>query len=130
MSGIKATEEEMRSRSGVVPPERRKYPRFDVDLPIQYKVDASTSRNARAMNLSEGGMLIHSADRMEIGQRLKSKLIFMFGSEIEAIEADGEVVWRDIYSNRAWGDHRCGVRFRGISPTNQIRLKDFLAKLV
>ncbi len=127
--GVKATAKEMRSRSGGVPPERRRYPRFDVDLPIQYKIDASTNRSARAMNLSEGGMLIHSTDQMEIGQHLKSKLIFMLGSEMDTIEGDAEVIWRDIYSNRAWGDHRCGVRFHGISPADQNRLKDFLANL-
>ncbi len=122
--------ERTKSCSGVVPLERRRHPRYDVDLPIQYKLDASTNRNARVMNLSEGGMLIHSTDRTEIGQRLKSKLIFILGSELDTIEAEAEVIWGDIYSNRAWGDHRCGVRFRAISPTDQNRLKDFLANLV
>ncbi len=126
---MKVIEEETKSRSGVVPPERRKYPRFDVDLPIQYKIDASTDCNARVMNLSEGGMLIHSIHRMDTGQRLKSKLIFFLGSEMDTIEAEAEVVWSDIYSNRAWGDHRCGVRFRGISTTDKNRLRDFLANL-
>ncbi len=130
MSGVKGTEGGTKFRSGVVLIERRRHPRFEVDLPIQYKLDASANRNGRVMNLSEDGMLVHCTDRMEIGQRLKSKIIFILGSELDTIEAEAEVVWGAIYSNRAWGDHRCGVRFRGISPTDQNRLKDFLANLV
>ncbi len=121
--------EETKSRSEGVPLERRKHPRVDVDLPIRYKIDASTNRNGRAMNLSEGGMLIHSLHQMEIGQRLKSKLIFLFRSEVVAIEAEAEVVWKEIYSNRAWGDHRCGVRFLDVSARDKNRLKDFLTSL-
>ncbi len=126
---MKVRNDETKSRSRVTHFERRKYPRFNVDLPIQYRTGASINRNGRAMNLSEGGMLIHSADQMEIGQHLKSKLVFIFASEIDTIEAEAEVVWRDIYSNRAWGDHRSGVRFRSISARDQNRLKDFLINL-
>ena len=74
-------------------------------------------------------MLIHSLHQMEIGQCLRPKLVFILGSEIDTIEAEAEVVWRDIYFNRAWGDHRCGVRFLGISARDQNRLKDFLMSL-
>jgi len=126
---MKAREDQTKFRSGVVHLERRKYPRFNVDLPIEYKIDVSTNRNGRAMNLSEGGMLIHSVDQMEIGQCLKSKLVFIIGSEIDTIEAEAEVIWRDIYSNRAWGDHRCGVRFLDISGRDKNKLKDLLINL-
>ncbi|MGZ3558778.1 MAG: PilZ domain-containing protein [Thermodesulfobacteriota bacterium] len=71
---IRGTEDENKSRSGVVPSERRKYPRLSVDLPIQYRIDPSTNRNSRAMNLSEGGMLVHSPHQVEIGQRLGQNL--------------------------------------------------------
>ena len=121
--------EEAESRSEVNSFERRKYPRYDVDLPVRYKIDVSTKRNGRVMNLSEGGMLIHSLHQMEIGQRLRSRFVFIIGSEIDAIEAEAEVVWKDIYSNRAWGDHRCGLRFLGISAKDKDRLKDFLTSL-
>ena len=126
---IRGTEDENKSRSGVVPSERRKYPRLNVDLPIQYRIDPSSNRNGRAMNLSEGGMLVHSSHQLEIGQRLRSKLVFIFDSEIDTIETEAEVVWRDIYFNKAWGDHRCGLRFLGISAKDQNRLKDFLTSL-
>jgi hypothetical protein len=41
--------------------ERRKCPRVNVDLPIEYsEINSSISQNGRLMNLSESGMLIHS----------------------------------------------------------------------
>ena len=126
---IKIKEDETVFHPGVVPLERRKYPRFSVDLPIRYKVGISTNRNGRAMNLSEGGMLIHSLDQMEIGQNLKSRLVFILDSEMNTIETDAEVIWRDIYFNKAWGDHRCGVRFLDISAKDKNRLKEFLTDL-
>ena len=126
---MKIKEDETLSRPGVVPFERRKHPRFSVDLPIQYKVNVLTNGNGRAINLSEGGMLIHSLDQMEIGQNLKSRLVFILDSEMNTIETDAEVIWRDIYFNEAWGDHRCGVRFLDISPKDKNRLKYFLKGL-
>ncbi len=126
---MKISEEKTVSRLGVVRSERRRHRRFSVDLPIRYKVGISTNRNGRAMNLSEGGMLVHSLDQMEIGQNLKSRLVFLLDSEINTIETVGEVIWRDIYSDKAWGDHRCGVRFLDISTKDKNRLKDFLRDL-
>jgi hypothetical protein len=55
--------------------ERRRYPRFNIDLPVRYnKVDSSIGYNGRAMNMSEGGLLICSPERIGIHQHLKSKL--------------------------------------------------------
>ena len=126
---MKIKEDETISRSGDFRFERRRYPRFSVDLPIQYKINVSTNRNGRAMNLSEGGMLIHSLDQVEIGQYLKSRLVFILDSEMNTIETDAEVIWRDIYFNKAWGDYRCGVRFLDLSTKDKNRLKDFLMDL-
>ena len=110
--------------------ERRKYPRFDVYWPIEYKQSCSPiSKNGRVTNLSESGMLIQSAGQMEIGQRLKSRLSFILGSEISTIDMQAEVVWRDVYLNEARGDHRCGARFLDISTQDKTKLNSLLMSL-
>src|SRR5512139_796735 len=120
-------EEETKPHSETGHFERRKYPRFNVDLPIQYnKIALSISHNGRIMNLSEGGMMMHSAERMEIGQHLKSKLTYILGSEIDTVEMQAEVVWRSIYLNKAWGDFRCGVKFLDVAEKDKAKLKTFL----
>ena len=110
--------------------ERRKYTRFNVYWPIQYnQIGSSISHKGRVTNLSESGMLIQSPGQMEIGQHLKSKLSFILGSQIDTIEMQAEVVWRDIYLNEAWKDYRCGAKFLDISTKDKAKLNNFLMSL-
>ena len=107
--------------------ERRKYPRFNVYWPIQYnQIGSPISHDGRVTNLSEGGMLFLSPGQMEIGQQLKSKLSFISGSQINTIEMQAVVVWRDIYPNEAWGDYRCGAKFLDISTRDRTELNNLL----
>jgi c-di-GMP-binding flagellar brake protein YcgR len=110
--------------------ERRKYPRFNVYWPVEYnQIGSSIRHNGRVTNLSEGGMLIQSPGQMEIGQCLKSRLSFILGSQINTIEMQAEVVWRDIYLNEAWKDYRCGAKFLDISTRDKTKLNDLLTSL-
>ena len=107
--------------------ERRKYPRFNVYWPIQYnQIGSSINHDGRVTNLSEGGMLFLSHGQMEIGQQLKSKLSFISGSQINTIQMQAGVVWRDIYPNEAWGDYRCGAKFLDISTRDRTELNSLL----
>ena len=110
--------------------ERRKYPRFNVDLPIEYfRIDSSISYTGRAINVSENGLLIYFPERMETSQYLKLKLFFILGSDLNTIEVLAEVVWRDIHLGEKWEGYRTGVRFVDISQEDLDRLKNFLRSL-
>jgi c-di-GMP-binding flagellar brake protein YcgR len=110
--------------------ERRKYPRFHAYWPIQYnQIGSSVSHEGRVTNLSEGGMLIQSPGQVETGQHLKSKLSFIFDSEINTIEMQAEVVWKDIYLKEARGDYRCGAKFLDISTSDKTKLNNLLMTL-
>jgi hypothetical protein len=123
-------EEETKSHYGKVNFEKRRHLRFNVDLPIQYyPMDSFISYNGRAINLSEGGILIHSPEQMEKGQHLRSKLSFNLGSEINTIEMEAEVVWMDIYLDEARGDYRSGVKFIDIAQKDKTKLENFLRSL-
>ena len=122
--------EETRSHVGVVNLERRKYPRFSIDLPIEYHLlPSSPSFTGRALNASEGGLLVYLSQSIEIGQRLKIKLFFASGSDLSSIEVVVEVVWMDIHLGEDWGDYRCGVKFLDISSEDINQLKHFLRSL-
>ncbi len=125
------TEEKVtKPRTGIVHFERRKYPRFSVDLPVEYyQINSFISHTGHALNASEGGLLIYFPEQMEIGQHLNLKLFFSLGSELNTIEVLAEVVWMDIHLGKGWGDYRCGVKFIDISPEDRIRLKRFLMSL-
>ena len=127
---MKNREKETKPRYGTVNFERRKYPRFNVDLPIEYyRIDSPISHAGKALNISEGGLLLSFPEQMDIGQYIRLKLFLSLGSELNAIEVLAEVVWMDIHQGKDRGDYRCGVKFIDISPEDMTKLKTFLRSL-
>ena len=126
---MKKEENETRLPYGTVNFERRKHPRFNVDLPIEYSQTGLFVQHGRAVNASEGGLLLYLQEKMEIGKRLVLKLIFPSGSEMNPIQTLVEMVWTDIDSGGVRGDYRTGVKFVNITPEDLDRLKHFLRSL-
>jgi c-di-GMP-binding flagellar brake protein YcgR len=115
---------------GIVNFERRKHPRFNIDLPIEYSLLPSpVSHPGRALNASEGGLLVYLSEKVEMSQLLQLKLFFPSGSELNGVELIAEVVWMDMHLGKDWGDYRCGLRFVDISPEGLNKLKRFLRSL-
>lgn len=121
--------EEGKSHYGTVNFEKRKYPRFNIDMPIEYARTDLVVKHGRAVNASEGGLLLYLPEQMEIGRHLRLKLFFTSDFELGAIEMLVEVVWMDIHEGEDWGDYRTGVRFVDISPWDLDALKNFLRSL-
>lgn len=124
------TGQRTKPRVGILNLERRSRPRFAVDLPIEYhQINTSVSHTGRAINASEGGLLVYLPEQMEIGQHLRLKLFFASGSRLNGIEMLTEVVWMDIHLGKGWEDYRCGVRSVDIFHEDLGRLKKFLKSL-
>jgi hypothetical protein len=81
---------------------RRKHRRFQVDFPIEYAKSELVVKNGRAVNASEGGLLLHLPEEMEVGQRLALKLFFPSHSEPNTIETSVQVVWMGIHLRKDW----------------------------
>ena len=123
-------QDESKPRIGIINFERRKHPRFNVDLPVEYhRVESTLRQTGRALNASEGGLLIYFPERMEIGQQLHVKLYFSAGSDLEWVECFVEVVWVDIHLGESWGDHRSGVKFVDVSSEDLNNIRKFLKSL-
>jgi hypothetical protein len=124
-----AEEKKAKSRYGTVNFEKRKHPRFSVDLPVEYSRTELSVEGGRVINASEGGLLLYLPEQMGVGHHLRLKLFFTMGSELNAIETVVEVVWVDILLEKDRGDFRTGVRFVEISTEDMNRLKNFLRSL-
>jgi hypothetical protein len=110
--------------------EKRKYPRFDVDLPIKYSRPSLFSKYARAVNASEGGLLLHLPEELGVGQQLALKLFFPPSVDLNVVETVVQVVWMDVRLRKDWAwDYQTGVRFVDISPEAMAILKNFLMNL-
>jgi hypothetical protein len=110
--------------------ERRRYPRFSVDLPMKYtrtKLYSRYGKYGRVVNASEGGLLVHLPEEPEVGQQLALQLFFSSRSELNILETSVRVVWTTIHVRRDLGwDYRTGLSFMGSSPDNLTRFKDYL----
>jgi diguanylate cyclase (GGDEF)-like protein len=126
---MKNEEKETKPSYGIANFQRRKYPRFDVDLPIEYSPSGLFFRNGNAANISEGGLLLYLSESMEIGQNLMVKLFLSEGSKLNTIETQVQVVWKDILSGEGQEDYRTGVKFAYITSEDLRKLKNFLRSL-
>jgi hypothetical protein len=109
--------------------EKREYRRFSVDLPVEYIRRDLVVKQGRAINASEGGLLVYFPDKMEIGQRLRLKLFFTIGSGLNMMEIMNQVVWMDVHTGKDWGNYRTGVKFVDISLEDQCTVKTYLSSL-
>ena len=109
--------------------EKRRHPRFSVDLPIEYwETNNPKSRPSRALNVSEGGLLMRLSEPLEIGQELRLNLFTGSGADLDPLEALVRVVWKDTHLGEE-GDYPSGVKFVDISWKDRDGLKNFLNTL-
>ncbi len=124
---MEAVEEETRPRIEVIDFEDRRYPRFDIYLPVEY--DQFKSSITHIGNISEGGLLIHFPEEKDIGQYLRLKLFFSLSSELDTIKMLAEVVWKDGHLNKDGGYHPHGAKFVDVSSEDGAKLRNFLRSL-
>jgi c-di-GMP-binding flagellar brake protein YcgR len=126
---VRTEEKKIKPRYGIVNFEKRKHPRFSVDLPVEYSQTDLSVEQGRAINASEGGLLLYLPEQVGMGNHLRLKLFFTMGSDLNAIETVVEVVWVDMHLEKDRGDYPTGVRFVDISAEDVGKLKDFLRSL-
>ena len=107
--------------------ERRKHPRFLVELPVEYRrANDSRVRPGHTVNFSEDGLMVLVSEQMEIGEQLEMKIYFSSGSSLITIAAIVKIAWVDMEPKED-GYYRFGVSFVNISPVDRERLKGFLS---
>jgi c-di-GMP-binding flagellar brake protein YcgR len=119
----------MKRRIGILDLERRRHPRFKINLPVDYyRLGAPAGQTGRAHDASEGGVEIYFPEEIPIGEHVKLKLFFSSSqSALKAFEAVAEVVWIDMLSGE--GEYRSGLRFIDIPPDDLATLRAFLQSL-
>jgi len=121
--------QEQQARFGIVNFERRRHPRFSIDLPIEYyRINSPATQQGRTGNISEGGLMVYLPERLEIGQNLRMKLFFPSVPELETIEIMAQLAWVDLPVGES-GDYRSGVRFVEIAPEDLNKLRNFVNNL-
>ena len=115
-----------KSPFNVVNLERRKYPRFSVDLPAEYwKTYNPLGQSSRTINISEGGVLFHISEPVGIGENLKLKILTDSRLNSYPTEALVKVMWKDTQLSKEDG-YRIGARFVEISQKDRDNLRKIL----
>jgi c-di-GMP-binding flagellar brake protein YcgR len=118
------------TKMGVLAIEKRKHPRFSVELPLDYsRVNGKETYGGMVANASEGGLLVYLPERIEIGSLLKIEIFFVGGLELNTIKAVGKVVWADLAARESWGEHRYGLQFESIDENDFNRLTTLLKEV-
>lgn len=117
-------------KSGVVTIEKRRFPRFTVDLPLKYsEVKVRKKQGGIAHDASEGGLLVYLQEKFPIGSRLKIEVFFSHGFRLTPIKAEAEIVWADIRGPEDWGEFKYGLKFVNIGKDDYSKLKWLLDSL-
>jgi len=98
--------------------ERRRYPRFFIDLPAEYRdMDDSCLRGAIVVNASEGGFLMESLRDITVGTELNIAILFPKGFELANFNVVVKIVWKeplqkeDLKGDSYWNGYQYGLQF-------------------
>jgi c-di-GMP-binding flagellar brake protein YcgR len=118
------------TKMGVLAIEKRKYPRFSVELPLDYsRVNGKETLGGMVANASEGGLLVYLPERIEIGASLQIEIFYVRGLELDTVKAVAKVVWCDLAARESWGEHRYGLQFQSIDEKDFNRLTGLLKEV-
>jgi hypothetical protein len=107
--------------------ERRSHPRFQLELPLEYRRANDTKiRPGHTLNFSEDGLMVSVSEQVEMGEQLEMKIYFSSDSSLITIEAIVKVAWVDMEAKKD-GHYRFGLSFLNISPVDRERLNRFLS---
>ena len=115
---------------GVLAIEKRRHPRYSVELPLDYiRAHGRETYGGIVANASEGGLLVYLPEVMQIGVVLKIEIYYASGLELNSIKAVAKVVWYDMAAKESWGEHRYGLQFLSIEEKDLERLKNLLREV-
>jgi hypothetical protein len=113
--------------------ERRSYPRFMIDLPLEYRVmDGPCLRGGIVVNASEGGFLIETTRDIPVGTELKVTVLFPKGFELADFKVVAKIVRKEPYRREDWKGvpyregYQYGLEFLQISQEDRLKLNSLL----
>ncbi len=105
-------------------PERRRHPRFPVDLPVDYTLVVNGKADVGSVaNASEGGLMVLLNERMELGTSMIVFVPFILDSESTGIKAMCRVVWKHLEAASGVSRYQYGLQFTDISQDDVLKLR-------
>lgn len=104
--------------------DRRKHPRYLVEVPLDY-TDGHTAAASTGLtaNASEGGLMTFLGERVDVGTVLNVTLLFRLGFSLTSMESRTLVVWRDDVWKEYLDNYRYGLMFLEPKSTELEKLR-------
>ncbi len=128
-AGRRKRQSKSRSKEGIFIVERRKDPRFILELPMDYSIESVDRYGGVAANASKGGLLAYLPEAIVVGTSLKVEILFAKGSELNSIRAIAKVVWSDLSPREMPGEYRYGLEFESFQEGDLQKLKRLLKEV-
>jgi hypothetical protein len=107
--------------------EKRKNPRFSLDMPVEYRIRPSPRSHAGIVaNASQNGLLIRAIRSMAVGTTLNLTVLFPSGFELNHFDGVGEIIWRDPCWNGGWRGYHYGISLTRILRKDSQKLGELL----
>jgi hypothetical protein len=114
------------SEEGIFIGERRRHPRFNVELPLDYSIEHNDHYAGVAANAGKGGLVAYLPAAIAVGTSLNIEIIFMRGFELNSIRAKARVIWSNLAPKVTWGQYRYGLEFEKFQRGDVQKLKTLL----
>ncbi len=112
--------------------ERRQHPRFSVKLPLDYWETTKVVQGGLLANISETGLLIHSALELRIGAELNFRVYIWYLWEVyglDQVEGKGQVIWGSRHREGKWKGYKYGLSITHMAPDDRERVRQVLMLL-
>ena len=108
---------------------KRRHIRLSLRLPMEYSFPESSRYHlAYTVDLCEGGLLMYTPEKLEIGQNLRVKFYYDSAAGLDCVQALGEVIRVDKVG-KLGKEYRCAVRFSDLPSDFLKKLQKFLESL-
>jgi c-di-GMP-binding flagellar brake protein YcgR len=115
-----------RSEEGIFIVERRKHPRFNIELPLDYSIENTDHYGGVAVNASRGGLIVYLPIAILVGTSLNIEIIFVKGFELNSIKVRAKVIWSSFGPKVILGEYRYGLEFEKFQEGDLQKLKALL----
>ena len=118
------------SREGLFLVERRRHPRISIELPFDYSFfEKGEDHRGILADASEGGLLVHLLEKIDVGSLLRIEILFSRGTELITIVAISKVVWSDLAARESWAEYQYGLQFQSFFQGDIHKLKMLLKEV-
>jgi hypothetical protein len=107
--------------------DRRQYPRFFLDLPLEYQaMSTPKAHGGLVVNVSEMGLLVRSVKNMSIGTELKIAVMFPKEYALSNFQVIAKVVWKEPLWEEDWEGYEYGLKFIQILGEDLRKLRQII----